>query len=73
MEIHHTIEDELGLIADHIRLLAVLTLNLPGHREREREDLALVLQDLALRLECMAEAARRYPDCSSCAEREDQP
>ncbi|MCU7917656.1 MAG: hypothetical protein KZQ88_04385 [Candidatus Thiodiazotropha sp. (ex Dulcina madagascariensis)] len=71
MEIHRTIEDELVQIADHIRLLAILMLNLPGHQETEREELALVLQDLALRLERMAEVTRHYPDCSSCAERED--
>ncbi|MCU7914658.1 MAG: hypothetical protein KZQ65_01845 [Candidatus Thiodiazotropha sp. (ex Gloverina cf. vestifex)] len=70
MDLQRPLADELGLMADHIRLLAALMLKWTGLQESERLNFSLVLQDLAGRLERMAVATPYNKNCRLCAERE---
>ena len=62
MEQHYPTIDQLNLIAAQLRLLADLTLDRNNLQGVNPDALALVLQDLAARLEQMAQASESSID-----------
>ncbi len=70
MDKHHPHHDRLSLIAAQIRLLADLTLTARNLEEVQGDALALVLQDLAVRLERVAEQSEHCGQCPMRRHRE---
>lgn len=72
MEMQRPITDQLGLIAGQVRLLADLMLAGPDLQEVESGAFALVLQDLAVRLEGMAGKTEQCSECPLQPQREER-
>lgn len=63
MDMQHPIAYQLNLVAAQAKLLAGLMLNVTDPREVEHDALALVLQDLAIRLERLGEVSECGGNC----------
>jgi hypothetical protein len=71
MEKNLPIKEEIGLVADHIRLLATLLSKRTDLEESDKKALAQVMRDLAARLDQL-NGVNAQCICSSLAGKDDQ-
>lgn len=72
MEKNRPIKEEIGLVADHIRLLATLLSKRTDLEESDKNALAQVMRDLAARLDQL-NGVNAQCICSSLADKDGQP
>jgi len=73
MENDYPITDRLSLCAEQVRLIAGLMLTSTGLQEIESDAFALMLQDLAERLECLTGETAHCLTCASHTAEEGRP
>ncbi|MCU7843501.1 MAG: hypothetical protein KZQ93_06640 [Candidatus Thiodiazotropha sp. (ex Monitilora ramsayi)] len=70
MDLQRPMAAELVQMADHLRLLAALLLKRSGLQDSERQNIGLVLYDLAERLERICATSGCDGTCRLCTEKE---